>query len=106
MTIPAQVFREDVRLMRQALVERFLAAGATSPQSTLEIPPESLSSDQNSLLADFVRRGIVEEYRGAYYLNEDAYAREARRGSWRLYVGLTLLGGIVGAMLWYSRGLK
>jgi hypothetical protein len=106
MTIFIQPYRQEVRDLRQGLIARLLDAGATSPQSALEIPADALSSDQRSLLADFVRRGIVEEFREKYYLNTDAYARSERSGVRRLYVGLVLLAGIIAAMLWFSRGLK
>lgn len=101
MSVVSQGILADVRAERRALVGRFVAADALSPQCTLALSQESLSADEQSLLEGFIARGTVVAFRGEYYLDLDALSRESYRSSAPIIVGVLLLIGIVGTMLWY-----
>jgi hypothetical protein len=103
MSVVSQGILADVRAERRAIVDRFVAADALSPQRTLAVSQESLSADEQSLLEGFIARGTVVEFRGEYYLDLDALARETYKSSVPAIIGVVLLIGIVGTMLWYLR---
>ena len=82
----------DVREARRAVLDRLRAAGADGPDNPLVLPRDTLSPDQQSLLDDMVRRGLVVEHRGGYYLDEQAIA--AADGSSTLDLLLAVITGL------------
>jgi len=101
MSLVSQGIVADVQAQRRALIDRFVAADALSPQCTLALSTESLSSDEQSLLEDFVARGTVVAFRGEYYLGSDAVARDVHKSTARAFIGTVVLIVLVGAMVWY-----
>jgi hypothetical protein len=102
MSVVSQGIVADVRAMRQALLQRFVVVGATSPDRTLALLPEALTPDELSLFEDFVERGLIVECRGEHYLDQDALEQETSSTPWRMILGILALVGAVGAMVWFA----
>lgn len=102
MSVVSQWISADVRAERRAIIDRFIAADALSPQRTLALPTESLSTDEVSLLQDFIARGVVVEFRGEYHLDSDALARMRRGPTIEAVIGIVAVIAVVGAMVWYA----
>ena len=99
----SQVILADARATRRALIERLVAAEAVSPDRAMVL--SALSFDEQSLLENFIRRGVVVAFRDGYYLDSDALARTTRGATTRAVIGTALLVGVLVSVVWYLSGL-
>lgn len=106
MSLISQAAILEVRALRRSLFARFVDADAFSPDRALEFPADSLSQDEQSLLADLVARGVVVEFRGSYYLDAERFSQEQRSSTFQLLISAVLLVFIVIATVVYFSGMS
>lgn len=89
-----------MREMRRELLQRFRDERATAADHVIAIDTDAMEDDERRLFEGFVERGVIGTFRGGYYLDEEALAKEDRPGNAGVIVGAVIILAMMSWVIW------